>query len=316
MKKSYYPILWGILIIIGVWIYFFSNWDETLVNLISINIFLFIIRIPLRRLSASVIKKRLLRGIISAIFNIIWIVFAFWLLFTISPDTFIALLSFILIAVSLTFRSFINNVTSGALILTSEQFEIGDLIETNGVQGRVKEINLNYTVISEFDGVRVIIPNSSVYGAILTKFTHRKYIYLPPPEPGASERRIKRYRKYLKYLNKLLSEQPKTTKYVKQVELLSSVDPLRLDEYLEPVFEKYKEVFGIKPDYVVDTIAFTRCKINLYVMSAKPELIVNNIDAFLRDVIFQLYNDEIYEGWEEYLQEINNNVPKNKEAVK
>jgi hypothetical protein len=232
------------------------------------------------------------------------VVFAFWLLFQFSPETFIALFSFVVISISLTFKTFITNAVSGAIMLTSQQFDIGDLIETNGIQGIVNEITLNYTEIQEFDGVPVIIPNSNVYGSILTKFTHKKYINLQPPKPGASEQRIMKYRKYLKYINKLLADQPKTTKYVKSVELLKSVDPETLDTHLKPIFDKYQEIFDIRPDFVVDMTRYGRCRINLYISAKRPELIVNNTDAFLRDIIFQLYNKVIYQDWENYLKSL------------
>ena len=304
MQKKYYPILWAVLVLTGTFIYFYSGWDPLLVNLLLINILIFIIRAPIIRLTTSLIKKRIIRIFISWILNIIWIIFAFWLLLTISLYTFIALVSFLVISISLTFKNFINNATSGALLLAAEQFEIGDLIETNNIQGVVKEITLNYTRIQEFDGVSVIIPNKSVYGSSVVKYTHKKFINLVPPKPGASERKIQRYRRYLKYVNKMLSMQPKVTKYVKAVELLSSIDPEKLDSHLSPVFEKYQDVFGLPLDYRVDTTKYKRCRINLYISSKNPELILNNIDAFLRDIIFQLYNDKIYSGWEEYLTEI------------
>ena len=115
-------------------------------------------------------------------------------------------------------------MVSGALLLSSDQFEIGDLIETNEIQGIVKEINLNYTKIQEFDGVEIVIPNSNIYGSTTVKFTHDKFkIY----EPLTREefRKKRHYKEYVKLINKILSVKIKTTTYVKTLELLGSLDP-------------------------------------------------------------------------------------------
>ncbi len=306
MKKIYYFIILGLLIVAGILVFLFSGWNQVVTDLILIIIIILIVRFPIIRLLPFFIKKRFIRGIISSIINIIIIVFSFMLLFVLSPDTFIFVFSFVIISISLNFKKFITNIVSGAILLTSEQFEIGDLIEINDVQGIVTEIDLNYTRIQEFDGITVIIPNSNVYGSNLTKFTHKKYMHLEPPKPGASEKKVLKYKKYLTYLNKLLSTQPKITKYVKSMDILEIIEPEKLDTYLKPIFDKYQEIFTIRPDYIVDMTRYGRVKLNFYISAKNAELIVNNIDAFLRDLIFQLYNKDIYKGWEIYQETLKN----------
>ncbi|MFW9872742.1 MAG: mechanosensitive ion channel domain-containing protein [Candidatus Thorarchaeota archaeon] len=212
-----------------------------------------------------------------------------------------------IIAISLNFRKIINNIASGGLLLMSEQFDIGDLIETNNAQGIVKEINLNYVKIREFDGVDLVLPNSNVYGSTIIKFTHSKFkVFEPIPRKEFEKKRY--YRRYLKTISKLLSAKIKTTKYVKQLEIRGSVDPEKLDEYLFKVFDIYEPIFGKRPDYSVDTTLFGRVRINFYIISEKPNLVLNYIDAFLRDLVYELYSDEIYLEWEEYKQDDLNEI--------
>jgi len=211
--------------------------------------------------------------IVSLTINIIWSIFLFLFLIEFDPTLFFAIVPFLVVAVSLNFKNIINNMVSGALLLSSDQFEIGDLIETNEIQGIVKEINLNYTKIQEFDGVEIIIPNSNVYGSTTVKFTHDKFkIY----EPLTREefRKKRHYKEYIKLINKILSAKIKTTTY-------------------EPIF-------GIMPDYAIDTTRFGRVRIRLYVKSNNPTIILNYLDSFLRDILFTLYPDRIYRDWEEY----------------
>ena len=299
MKKKYYFLIYLILIIVAILVIYLSTWTQIVKNLIVINIIIYIIRKPLGSITAAISKKRSYRMIESLSVNIIWIIFLFWFLIEFDPTLFFAIVPFLVVAVSLNFKSIINNMVSGALLLSSDQFEIGDLIETNEIQGIVKEINLNYTKIREFDGVDIIIPNSNVYGFTTIKFTHDKFkIY----EPLTREefRKKRHYKEYIKLINRILSAKIKTTTYVKKLELLGSVDPNLLDEMLMNVFKVYEPIFGILPDYAIDTTRFGRVRIRLYVKSSNPTIILNYIDSFLRDILFTLYPDRIYKDWEEY----------------
>jgi len=113
--------------------------------------------------------------IVSLSVSVIWSIILFWFLIEFDSTLFFAIVPFLVVAISLNFKNIINNMVSGAFLLSSDQFEIGDLIETNEIQGVVREINLNYTKIREFDGVEIVIPNSNVYGFTTVKFTHDKF---------------------------------------------------------------------------------------------------------------------------------------------
>jgi small-conductance mechanosensitive channel len=250
-------------------------------------------------ITAFITKKRSYRTMVSISVNVTWGVFLFWFLIEFDPTLFFAIAPFLVVAISLNFKNIISNMVSGALLLSSDQFEIGDLIETNEIQGIVKEINLNYTKIREFDGVDVIIPNSNVYGFTVVKFTHNKFkIFEPLAREEFSKKR--HYKEYLKLINKILTAKIKTTTYVKELELLGSLDPNLLDEMLTYVFKVYEPIFGIMPDYAIDTTRFGRVRILLYVKSKNPSIILNYIDSFLRDILFSLYPDRIYRDWEKY----------------
>ena len=307
MKKRYYILISIILVLVALWVFYFSGWEPIFINLILINVIAYLVRKPLFSLAAYVFKRRFYRAVISITVNAVWSVFLLWLIFVISAELFIALISFMIIAISLNFRNIINNIASGGLLLMSEQFDIGDLIETNNTQGIVKEINLNYMKIREFDGVDLVLPNSNVYSSTLIKFTHGKFKVFKPLEKEEFEKQ-KYYRKYLKTINKIIAAKIKTTKYVKHMEILGSVDPENFEEHLFKVFDKYEPIFGKRPDYSVDATSPGRVRINFYIISEKPQLVFNYIDAFLRDLVYELYSDEIFLGWEEYKQELLHNI--------
>jgi len=303
MKKKYYFLIYFILIITALWVIYLPPWEQSVKNLIVINIIIYIIRKPLNSFSAYLFKKRSYRTVVSIAITIIWSIFLFWLLYVFEDTLFFAIVPFLIVAVSLNFKNIINNVASGALLLSSGQFEIGDLIETNGIQGIVREINLNYTKIREFDGVEIIIPNSNVYGSTIVKFTHDKFKIFEPLKKEEFHK-SKYYKEYIKMINKILSAKIKTTTYIKKVEILGSLDSIKLDERLLNVFNAYEPIFGIKPDYAVDTTRFERVRIKLYVKSENPVIILNYLDSFLRDILFALYPDIIYKGWDKYQESL------------
>ncbi|MHA1233743.1 MAG: mechanosensitive ion channel domain-containing protein [Promethearchaeota archaeon] len=299
MKKKYYFLIYLILIIVAVLVIYLSTWTQIEKNLIIINILIYIIRKPLSSITAYIFKERSFRMIVSLSVNIIWGIFLFWFLIEFDPTLFFAIVPFLVVAVSLNFKNIINNMVSGALLLSSDQFEIGDLIETNEIQGIVKEINLNYTKIREFDGVEIIIPNSNVYGFTTVKYTYDKFKIFEPLTRDEFRKR-RHYKEYIKLINRILSAKIKTTTYVKNLELLGSLNPNLLDEMLMNVFKVYEPIFGIIPDYAIDTTRFGRVRIRLYVKSSNPTIILNYIDSLLRDILFTLYPDRIYKDWEEY----------------
>ena len=204
-----------------------------------------------------------------------------------------------MISISLNLSKIINNIISGGILLGSGQFEVGDLIETNGIQGIVQEITLNYTIIREFDGVNVIIPNSGVYDSPIIKFTHKKYQSYRRVNKAEFDKK-KLYKQYVKMINKLLSSNIKTTRYIKPLELLGSVNPETLKDKITPVFDRYEPVFGIRPEYIIDKTRYGRVRIVLYINSLKPKLIIEFMDSFLRDLVYEIYQEEIFDGWDKF----------------
>jgi small-conductance mechanosensitive channel len=286
-------------VLFALWLIIFSGWEQIRIYLILINVIILVLRKPLVVLAAYLFKRRFYKTMVSIIINGVLGVFLLWLLLDFSAELFIALLSFMIVAISLNFSKIINNIASGGLLLMSEQFDVGDLIETNDVQGIVKEVNLNYLKLREFDGVDLILPNSNVYGSTIVKFTHSKFKVFEPLDKEEFEKE-KDYRRYIKTINKLLEAKIKLTKYVKHPEIRKGVDPENLEEYLFNVFDRYEPIFGKRPAYSVDKTRYGRVRLNLYIISEKPQLVIQYIDAFLRDLVYELYPDEIFLEWEEY----------------
>ncbi|WP_225754256.1 mechanosensitive ion channel family protein [Actinotalea sp. Marseille-Q4924] len=85
-------------------------------------------------------------------------------------------LGIVSVAIGIAFQNVLANLFAGLLILVREPFRAGDQIAVKDVQGTVEEVNLRETVVRTFDGRRVLVPNSTVHGEVLTVQTGYSHI--------------------------------------------------------------------------------------------------------------------------------------------
>ena len=82
------------------------------------------------------------------------------------------------LALGFAFQDIAANFVSGILMAIRRPFQEGDIIDTSGITGTVQEVNLRSTIIRQFDGQVVFVPNKDVFGSPITN------LY------GAGERRV------------------------------------------------------------------------------------------------------------------------------
>lgn len=85
-------------------------------------------------------------------------------------------LGIVSVAIGIAFQNVLANLFAGVLILVREPFRAGDQIAVAEIQGTVEEVNLRETVVRTFDGRRVLVPNSTVHGEVLTVQTGYTHI--------------------------------------------------------------------------------------------------------------------------------------------
>jgi small conductance mechanosensitive channel len=71
-------------------------------------------------------------------------------------------------------RDTLANFAAGLLLLIYRPFRAGELIEVEGSQGVVEELSIVNMEMTTSDGVRVIMPNSKVWGAKIINFSKSK----------------------------------------------------------------------------------------------------------------------------------------------
>jgi small-conductance mechanosensitive channel len=75
--------------------------------------------------------------------------------------------------VSFAFKDYIENFLAGVIILTQKPFEIGDQVKVRDTHGTVQQIATRYTIIKDFDGKQVILPNSDMLSSSIER--HNAY---------------------------------------------------------------------------------------------------------------------------------------------
>jgi small conductance mechanosensitive channel len=89
----------------------------------------------------------------------------------IETTSFIAILGAAGLAVGLALQGTLANFAGGVMILLFKPFEVGDLIETQGHLGSVKEIHIFVTILLTPENKTVIIPNSAVSNGDIVNYT-------------------------------------------------------------------------------------------------------------------------------------------------
>lgn len=65
----------------------------------------------------------------------------------------------------------LGNLAAGLMILINKPFDVGDLVDTNGILGEVEAVSIVSTTVRTLDNQVVILPNSAVWGSIITNVT-------------------------------------------------------------------------------------------------------------------------------------------------
>jgi len=87
----------------------------------------------------------------------------------------IAVLGAASLAIGLALQGALSNVAAGVMILLFRPYRVGDVIETATRQGTVKSLDLLFTEIATPDNVKVMIPNSKVFGDVILNYSNHRH---------------------------------------------------------------------------------------------------------------------------------------------
>lgn len=75
------------------------------------------------------------------------------------------------LALALAFQDVLENVIAGVMLSLRRPFRIGEQVKTADYEGTVQDVSLRSVTMDTFDGVRVIIPNATVWDGAIENLT-------------------------------------------------------------------------------------------------------------------------------------------------
>ena len=139
-------------------------------GLIIIKILFRIIKSALKRSKMDTITQSFINSIIKyALYIVLWIIVL--QILGVPATTFIALLSTLGLAIGLSLKDSLSNLSNGIIIITTKPFKENDYIQISGIEGRVKSIQILTTTVETNDKKEIILPNSEIVTKIITNYS-------------------------------------------------------------------------------------------------------------------------------------------------
>lgn len=131
------------------------------------------------RLSTLAMKRRnvdpMIHGYLSSILRVAILIFAVVAclgIFGIETTSFAAVIGAAGLAIGLAFQGSLSHLAAGFMLLVFRPFKVGDAVIIAGQTGVIERITMFSTTMNTFDNRHIIIPNGSVYGAVIENLTH------------------------------------------------------------------------------------------------------------------------------------------------
>jgi small conductance mechanosensitive channel len=90
--------------------------------------------------------------------------------FGVQTASLVAVLGAAGLAVGLALQGTLSNFAAGVMLLIFRPFKVGDFIDAGGTTGTVEEIGVFATTMKSPDNVKIVVPNSQVYGQTIKNF--------------------------------------------------------------------------------------------------------------------------------------------------
>lgn len=78
----------------------------------------------------------------------------------------------LLVGIGIGLQQTFNDLLSGIILLFERSVEVGDMVEVDGLVGRVQEINTRTSLIETRDNITIIVPNSKIVGEKAINWSH------------------------------------------------------------------------------------------------------------------------------------------------
>ena len=142
----------------------------------------FAMRIADRLVGSTEIRPSLKNLIDTVVKLVIWLIGLMIALIVVmpgmTPASLVAGLGIGAVAIGFAFQDIFENFLAGVLIMLREKMRIGDIIECEGIKGKVEHITLRETYVRKLSGEVTLVPNAMLFKnpvEILTDETQRRH---------------------------------------------------------------------------------------------------------------------------------------------
>lgn len=77
----------------------------------------------------------------------------------------------VLVIFGVALQESLSSFAATVIFLTFQPFKVGELIETNGVLGTVREISMFQTILTKADNKILVLPNAQIQNSVLTNYS-------------------------------------------------------------------------------------------------------------------------------------------------
>ena len=123
-----------------------------------------------RKLETSV--QTFLRSLLNILLNLI-LAFAIIGKLGVETTSFAALLASAGVAVGMALSGNLQNFAGGLIVLLFKPYKVGDWIESQGVSGTVKEIQIFHTILTTADNKVIYVPNGAMSSGVVTNYSNQ-----------------------------------------------------------------------------------------------------------------------------------------------
>ena len=137
----------------------------------------FLISFIKKLLSKLLMKRHIDAGIQSFIKSLVNILLTILLIIAVigklgvETTSFAALLASAGVAIGMALSGNLQNFAGGLIVLLFRPFKVGDWIESQGVSGTVREIQIFHTILTTADNKVVYIPNGAMSSGVITNYS-------------------------------------------------------------------------------------------------------------------------------------------------
>lgn len=122
------------------------------------------------RSSTGAFAARLLARLAAALVFLIGFIYALNQV-GVSIGPLLGILGVVGLAFAFAFQEILANFIAGVLLILRKPFSMGDQISTADYEGTIEDVSLRAVALRTFDGVRVYVPNSTVWNNPIVNFT-------------------------------------------------------------------------------------------------------------------------------------------------